>query len=170
MTLTIMCDPRSENELFSLKLLKGLDLHISFDWWQHIQTYTQTQTKIHGVWGLKYQIFVSSSHTNKYGNTCRHIQIYTLSDSFTDAKKTPTYTQICTLTHMHIHIYAHYKAYIKRLSEARPALWAILDPDWTDRRSPQNPASFLLKHFLHTGWSKLVCHFYMCLSVGWLIK
>ena len=62
-------------------------------------------------------------------------------------------------THTCAHTQTHYKAYIKRLSEARPALWAILDPDWTDRRSPQNPASFLLKHFLHTGWSKLVCQY-----------
>ena len=136
MTLTLMCDPRSENELFSLKLLKGLDLHISVDWWQHIHT----QTKIHGVLGLTYHIFISSSHSNM------RIRL---------DKYKYTHTPI----HTNMHTQTHYKAYIKRLSEARPALWAILDPDWTDRRSPQNPASFLLKHFLHTGRSKLVCKF-----------
>ena len=93
MTLTLMCDPRSENELFSLKLLKGLDLHISVDWWQHIHT----QTKIHGILGLTYHIFISSSHSNmrirvvkyKYTHFRTHIH---------------QYTQICTLRHTTRHI------------------------------------------------------------------
>ena len=53
MTLTLMCDPRSENELFSLKLLKGLDLHISVDWWQHIHTRKQKYTAS-WVWLIPY--------------------------------------------------------------------------------------------------------------------
>ena len=89
-------------------------------------TYTHTQTKIHGVLGLTYPLLISSSHTNKYANMCGHIEIYTVCITH---YRTHLQMRKHSYIHTNMHAHAHYKAYIKRLSEARPALWAILDPD-----------------------------------------
>ena len=100
MTLTLMCDPRSENELFSLKLLKGLDLHISVDWWQHIHTRKQKYTAS-WVWLIPY---LSAALTPTSMRICVDTYKYT---HYRTHLQMPKHSYIHTNMHTHAHTHTH---------------------------------------------------------------